>query len=94
MSKSQHKNTQNMKKMRQHTTSKTHQPYNKDLNNSEENDISNFELKRMMRMINEIKEGMHKHLKKTKENTNKHLNEFQENTNKQLAEIKMTKINS
>jgi hypothetical protein len=36
----------------------------KDLNDSEGDEISNFELKRMITMINKMKEDMNKHLKK------------------------------
>jgi hypothetical protein len=40
----------------------------KDLNGSEGNEISNIKLKRMIRMINEMKEDIYKHLKEIKEN--------------------------
>jgi hypothetical protein len=41
-----------------------------DCNDSEGNEMSNFELKRVMiRLTNEVKECMHKYIKKIKENT-------------------------
>jgi Txe/YoeB family toxin of Txe-Axe toxin-antitoxin module len=44
----------------------------KDLNDSEEEEISNNQLKKKItRMINEIKEEMYKQLNKFKEDTNK-----------------------
>jgi hypothetical protein len=47
------------------------------------NEISHIELKRMTRMISEMKEDMYKHL-----------NEIKKNTNKQLNELKRTQINT
>jgi hypothetical protein len=55
----------------------------KGLNDSEGDEISNFELRRMMiRMINDMKEDMDKVFIEIKGNINKHLNSFKENTNK------------
>jgi DNA-directed RNA polymerase subunit F len=47
---------------------------------SEVHKILNNELKRMIRIISEIKEAMYKHLNVFKENANEQLNEFKENT--------------
>jgi hypothetical protein len=48
-----------------------------DANDSEVDEIPNKKLKRMVvRMNNNIKEGMNKHLNKFKDNPNKQLNEI------------------
>jgi hypothetical protein len=48
-----------------------------DANDSEVDEIPNKKLKRMVvRMNNNIKEGMNKHLNKFKDNTDKQLNEI------------------
>jgi hypothetical protein len=51
----------------------------KDFSNSEKDEISNKELKiTMIRMINEIKEDIYKHVIEFKEDTNKQLNEIRQ----------------
>jgi hypothetical protein len=63
--------TMTLQKVSIHTT--------KDLMDDEEDEISIFESKRMMRrMTNEVKEGIYQHLNKIKKNMNKQLNEFKE----------------
>jgi hypothetical protein len=47
-------------------------------NDSEVDEISDKEFKRILRMINEITEDMNKYLNELKENSNKHLNEIRE----------------
>jgi hypothetical protein len=48
----------------------------KDWNDTEANEISNNELEKTIRMINEIKEDMYMYLNKFKEVTNKQMNEL------------------
>jgi hypothetical protein len=53
----------------------------KDLKDIEEVELSNNEFKRIMiRMIDEVKEDMRKHLMNSQD-TNKQLNEFKDNSN-------------
>jgi DNA anti-recombination protein RmuC len=61
------------------------------LKNSETDNISNKELKRItVRMINKIKEEMYMQMNAFIEDTNKHVNELKQNSNKQLDEIRKT----
>jgi hypothetical protein len=62
--------------MKNQGTSKSHTT--KYLHDSEVDEISNIELKRMIRMISDAKGDMYKYLNEIKENTNKHLNELKE----------------
>jgi DNA anti-recombination protein RmuC len=68
-------------------------PTIKDLNDSKVDEITTKEhththTKKMIRMINELKEDMYKYLNEVKENIKKQLNELRKNSSKQLNEIR------
>jgi hypothetical protein len=70
------------------TPKNVNNPILKDFNDRKVDEILNIKLKRMIRMINEIKEDMYKHLKAFKGNTNKWLNKLKDDTNKQQDEMR------
>jgi hypothetical protein len=67
MTNSQHRNISNKKKQATCLLQKSTSPQKKDLNDSEAGEISNNELKRIMkRMINQIQEDINNHLNEFK----------------------------
>jgi hypothetical protein len=83
MHKSQCRNTRIPKKTRQHVSTKSQQFTINDLNDCEEEEISNNELKRtVIKMINKIEEDMCKHVNEFKEDADRQLNELKEIANK------------
>jgi phage host-nuclease inhibitor protein Gam len=62
----------------------------RDLNNIEEEEVSNTEFQKFRRMINDLEKETHKLVTELKEDMNKQLKNLKKNSNKLRNEIKKT----